>query len=87
MSETKLSTLQRQISEGQERENQLKKRISVWRSRALKDRSMLKSSILQYERVVREWQKMYHDVLDNGWKLLFVKVKKWYDGKRGVKTF
>lgn len=83
----KYSTLQRKLSESEKREKYLKERISVWRDRALKERQMLKSAIIQYERIIKEWKKMYEDVIGNGWKIVFVKVKNWYDKKRGIKKF
>lgn len=86
MMDTKYSTLVRKLTASEKREEHLKERVSIWRERAIKERGMLKSAIVQYERIIKEWRKMYTDTIDNGWKIVFVKIKTWYDKKRGVKT-
>jgi hypothetical protein len=82
----KYSTLQRKLSASEKREQYLKERVSTWRTRALKEREMLKGAIVQYERIIKQWRKMYEDVIGNGWKIVFVKIVNWYNKKRGIKT-
>ena len=74
MSEPTYSELQRRLTKSKKREDYLKERIGFWRTRARTDRQKLNNLVLQYERIIKEWRKMYLDVVENGWKLLFVKV-------------
>lgn len=81
------SQLEKELTESKNREKNLKVRVSTWRTRALEAKRMQKSMVSQYERVVREWQKMYYDLLTNGWKLLAAKiVLKYKQLKGGVKN-
>ena len=77
------SQLEKELAESKNREKHLKVRVSTWRQRALEAKRMQKSMVSQYERVVREWQKMYYELLTNGWKLLATKIVLKYKEMRG----
>lgn len=77
------SQLQQEIADGKKREKLLKERVSKWRGEALESKRMLKSLIIQYERIIKEWKKMYEDLLSNGWKIIAVKVMNFIKERRG----
>ena len=61
----------------------LKVRVSIYRGEVLKDRQRLKTLSTQYEAVVKEWKKMYNDLITNAPKLFLVYLKRKWDKKRG----
>lgn len=82
----KLSTLERNLSESKKREKLLKERVSVWRTRALADRQMLRVMALQYERIIRLFQKNIEDFKKHAFKLFVVSLHERYKNWReGVK--
>lgn len=75
--------LEKELAESKKKEENLKERVGTWRKRALEAEKARKSLVTQYERVIREWKKMYQDLLDNGWKLLAAKIVLKYKELRG----
>lgn len=61
------------LSKKKSNEN-LKKRISSLREEMLRYKTLANSLSTQYERIIKEWKKMYQDLVNNGWKIVFVKV-------------
>lgn len=74
MAEPTYSELQKSLSHALYHEKKLKERSKFWKDKAKEERKKLKRLTVQYERLIKEWRKMYNEVVDNGWKLLFVKV-------------
>lgn len=66
--------LEKQLSHSQSHQEKLKERVSFWRKKANDERAKLKSLTVQYERIIKEWRNMYTEVINNGWKILFVKI-------------
>lgn len=59
----------------------MKERVSKLRDQLLESRSTEKRLIIQYERIVKEWQKNYNLLIENGWRLLFMKFSIWFEEK------
>lgn len=78
------SELQKELLSKTKSEEKIKDRARTLKVEVLEHREREKSLILQYERLVREWRKRYEELLNNGWKLLLIKVKLFIDKKRGV---
>lgn len=76
--------LEQELVESKKREENLKKRVSIWRTRALEDRKMLKSLIIQYERIVREQKKTISSYMESAPRLFLLylhkKYKTWREG-------
>ena len=83
---TTYNQLQRQLVESKKSEEHLKNRTRSLRVELLEYRNKEKSLIVQYERIIKEWRKRYVELLENGWKIVFAKIKIWYDKKRGNRT-
>lgn len=74
MSEPTYSELQKTISNSKTHEKKLKERVTFWRNKYREERSKLTRLVVQYERIIKEWKSMYTEVINNGWKILFVKI-------------
>lgn len=79
------SQLEKEIADAKKREKLLKERVSKWRGEALEAKRMLKSLIIQYERIVKDWKKMYEDLIENGWKIVAIKFMNFINERRGKK--
>jgi len=77
--------LQRELLSKTKSEENLKKRARSLKEQLLEYRSRQKSLIIQYERIIREWRKMYEDLIGNGWKIVFAKIILYYKKVRGEK--
>lgn len=69
------AVLQMELLNKTQHNKKLREHINGLRKELLQARTMQKNLIQSYEEVVKEWQISYKDLINNGWKLLFVKVQ------------
>lgn len=60
-----------------------KNRISSLKIELLKSHNYIKTLIYQYERIIIEWKKMYKNLIENGWKIMLVKIIEKYNNIKG----
>lgn len=82
MPEKTIAQLEKEILDKRKQEKVLKERISKWRAEALEAREMLKSLITQYERIIKNYKKVFEDLQANAGKLFFVSIYKKFRGRR-----
>lgn len=63
------------ITELRHENRSLKIKVGTLRNELLRSRDYQKRLIASYEAVVKEWQIAYRDLIRNGWKILFVKIR------------
>ncbi len=77
--------LQRELVESEENREKLKEHTRTLKTQLLEYKGSQKRLIVQYERIIREWQRMYKNLLENGWKIVFAKLVIYYKKLRGEK--
>jgi SMC interacting uncharacterized protein involved in chromosome segregation len=81
-----ISELQAELSRKDKDLKKVKLRTSSLRGQVLERERYIKTLINQYERVVTEWKKTYDNLIQNGWKILIIKIlQKYHKLKGGVK--
>jgi hypothetical protein len=68
--------LQMELLQTTQQTKYLKNHISKLREDLLKSRSFQKHLIESYEQVVKEWRISYNDLINNTWKLVFVRLRR-----------
>lgn len=80
------SQLHKELFHKTKSEENLRKRVSSMRVELREYRERQHMLLVQYERIVRDWKKEYENLLYNGWKIVFVKINRWFNEKRGRKV-
>lgn len=66
--------IQNELTHKTKSNENLKKRVSSLKGELLHYKDVARSLPVQYERIIKEYRKTLDDVLQNGWKLLFIKI-------------
>lgn len=67
-----IAELEKELSRKNTGMEKIKKRAGSWRDRALRQEKHLKVLIGQYERVLKEKDKIIKEYQENAWKIVFV---------------
>lgn len=78
-----ITELQVELSKKDKSLKKVKARNSTLMQEVLDARRHKKALIGQYERVVAEWKKNYTNLIENGWKIVIVKVIQKYNRIKG----
>ena len=69
--------IQKELASKTKYYDKLKDRMKELRTELKLYKHKERDFIVQYEKVIRDWQKRYNELINNGWKIVIVKVNNW----------